>query len=415
MAGLIPLTPARGAIRTLLRAAQSANPFVVITPAGRRIPLLSVEACRAEFRHLRRVGHEIDLAGPARQMTGWQHEVPETQWPFMQFCYFGNACLQLAEADPESREAALAEVRWLIEALQTPRLSGFVTGHFGPPFGPEFRAPSVFVHGLFLNLAVRYRQTSGDRRFDTLLHRVAGALAREFRESGQGILPTYRGMVWPTDNLPALAGLVRYDAVFGSRLADVRTNYVEHMRAHYLDDHGLLASYVDLDGRQVLQGARGVGMGYALHFLRDVDPDLAAKQYARFRRLFFREALGLAAVREFPEGAVPAVDVDSGMVIFGLGTAASGFAIGACAVMGDAAAARELLRSSILAGGPVWRDEELSYAAMPPVGQAVILFAKTALLKPGRSPNNALNPADPDDPLAESPRAAGGSGIGTPP
>lgn len=355
--------------------------LAVTNESGKSVPVLSLEAYRLEFRYLRRVCHAIDLSGPATKMTGLQRDVPETQWPFMQFCYLGYACVNLAQCDPELRAEALAEAQWLIEALQTPRLTGFITDHFGPPFGEQFSTPSVFVHGLFLNLAMRYREATEDSRFDPLIHRVANALSREFSHSDQGILPTYPDMWWITDNVPALSALARYDRLFRRNLSDVTQRFLQHARAHYLDSKGLLSSYIDPFKRRPLQGARGVGISYVLHFLEDIDAGFARNQYALAKREFFRSALGFAAVREFPEGTKEEFDVDSGQVVFGLGTAASGFGIAAAAVMGDEEMTRQLLKSSALIGLPVLRGGELSYSVMPPVGQAVVLFGKTELLR----------------------------------
>ena len=102
------------------------------------------------------------------------------------------------------------------------------------------------------------------------------------------------------------------------------------------------------------------------------------------KRHFLRSTFGLAAAREFPEGLEGRPDVDSGPVLFGLGPSASGFAIAAAAIMGDAETARQLLKASVLVGMPALRRGELEYTIMPPVGQAVILFGKTLLLD---SPN----------------------------
>ena len=118
-----------------------------------------------------------------------------------------------------------------------------------------------------------------------------------------------------------------------------------------------------------------------LHFLRDVSPEFATDQYGRAREHLIRELFGFSAVREFPEGAEGQADIDSGPVIFGLGPSASGFAIPAAAVMQDVATAKSLLKASAVAGLPVLGSGELYYSAMPPVGQAVILFGKTELLK----------------------------------
>lgn len=348
---------------------------------GQSVPLFSRDAYRAEFHYLQRVCHGVDLSGPPVKMTGLQVDVPETQWPFMMFCYFGFACVNLGECDPGIRKETYAEAQWLIKALQTPRLTGFITDHFGSPFGEKFAKPSVFVHGLFLNLAVRYRAASGDMQFDPIIHRIAEALSHEFAQNQQGILPSYPDMWWITDNLPALSALVRYDRLFQKELSKVKDCFLKSVQAHYLDGKGLMSSYIDPIKRRPLQGARGVGICYALHFLIDIDSEFARQQYELAKRAFFRSTLGLAAIREFPEGVQEEFDIDSGLVVLGLGISASGFGIAAAAVMKDEQMAIELLKSSALAGLPKFEDNGLQYKTMPPVGQAVILLGKTELLK----------------------------------
>ena len=52
------------------------------------------------------------------------------------------------------------------------------------------------------------------------------------------------------------------------------------------------------------------------------------------------------------------------------------------AVMEDAETAGQLIDASAMVGLPKIGNGELAYALMPTVGQAVILFGKTLLLKP---------------------------------
>lgn len=355
--------------------------LVLTNISGAVLGIPSREAWESEFRYLSRVCHSMDLTQPGGRMTGMQTDVPETQWPFMQFCYLGFAAGNLAEARTAFRPRALEEMRWLIDAIQTPRLTGFITDHFGPPFGPGFKRPSVFVHGFFLNLVMRYRAVSGDDRYDSLARTIAAKLQEAFQLSPQGILPTYTNMWWMNDNLPALAALAACDRAFHQDTSAIRMRFLQSARTHYLDKHGLLSSYIDPGPKITLQVARGVSICYALHFLREIDSNFAKSQYAIASRVFFRESFGLAAVREFPEGEPTAFDVDSGPVVLGMGAAASGFAIGAAAVMQDQVTASKLVAASIVAGGPRFEADELSFATMPPVGQAVILFGKTELLR----------------------------------
>ncbi len=356
--------------------------LAVTNESGAAVPLFSAAAYRAEFKYLRRVFHETDLKGPSVETDGWTYNIAEAEWPLMSFAYFGYACVNLAGADPEFREPALAEARWLIDAMQTPRISGFMTPHFGPPFNPTNTTPAVFVHGHWLQLATRYRQATGDAHYDTAIHRVAQILAQGFAKSDQALLKSYPTMWWISDNFPAHSALRRYDEIFQRALSKSRLNLIKNLRTNYLDERtGLLATYVDGDKRQITQGPRGISTMYGLHFLSEIDAVFAKQQYALAKKYFIRSTLGVAAVREFPEGASGAQDIDSGPVIFGFGPSASGFAIAAAAIMGDEETTWQLLQAAAIVGLPALQHGEIQYTLMPPVGQAVVLFGKTSLVK----------------------------------
>lgn len=361
--------------------AVAADPFTAMDSDGHSIALLSVEGYRAEFRHLRRVWHGTDLKGPPVETDGWTHHIPEAEWPWMGFSYFGYACANLARWDPGLRDDALAEMRWLIEAMQTKRMSGFITRHLGEPFGTDEIHPSTFVHGHWLNLAMRYREVSGDVRYNGMIHRVAEALVRDYERTDQGILRSYKDMWWITDNGPSLSALARYDRVFKRDSSAVRKKFVASTMAHYLDPRtGMFATYVDPEHHRVIQGPRGISVFYGLHFFRDCDEEFAARHYALAKKHLIRDILGFTAAREFPEGVEGNADVDSGPLVGGMGPSASGFAIAAAAVQGDAETARRMIAASAVVGVPVFEKGELRYSLMPPVGQSVILFGKTQLL-----------------------------------
>jgi hypothetical protein len=186
----------------------------VVDENGVSVMLFSREAYRAEFRYLRDDFRNVDLAGPAVKTDGWTYNISEAEWPFLGFSYLGYACANFAKYDPVIRDEALEEMRWLIDALQSPRMSGFVAPHFGEPFAADEIHVAVFVHGHFLNLAMRYREVSGDTRYDSLIHRVAAALNQQYLGADGPVLRSYRDMWWITDNFPALAALSRYDRVF---------------------------------------------------------------------------------------------------------------------------------------------------------------------------------------------------------
>jgi hypothetical protein len=356
--------------------------FSTLDDRGTSLALFSPEAYRAEFRYLRDEFEKTDLAGPAVKTDGWTSNISEAEWPVMGFSYLGYACANFAKCNASMREEALLEMRWLIDALQTRRMSGFVTPHFGEPFGADEIHVAVFVHGHFLNLAMQYREVSGDPRYDPLIERVAAALERAYLGSDGPILRSYRDMWWITDNLPALSGLTRYDRVFQRDTSLARKRFLSSIKDYYMDKAtGLFCTYVNPEGHRQMQGARGISVMYGLHFLKDFDAAFASEQYELAKRCLVRSQLGFTAVREFPEGSGAAGDIDSGPVILGFGPSASGFAIAAAAVNGDDATAWELLKASALVGLPRLQGGKLQYMAMPTVGQAVVLFGKSELLR----------------------------------
>src|SRR6185436_185055 len=108
---------------------------------------------------------------------------------------------------------------------------------------------------------------SDDPRYDGAIHRVARLLSTGFASNSQALLKSYPTMWWISDNFPAHAALHRYDEMFHQNLSGVRIALVKSIRAHYLDKMtGLLATYVDADKRQVIQGPRGISTMYGLHF-----------------------------------------------------------------------------------------------------------------------------------------------------
>jgi len=164
----------------------------------------------------------------------------------------------------------------------TKRISGFVSSHFGAPFDGEISQPSVLVHGHVFCLIMRYHEQSGDTRYDGLAHRIAKSLAAVYAQEPSGILPSYPGIWWPTDNRPALAALKKYDMAFQTGLAnDPCQRWVNSMRTYYRDPKsGLICGYVSLLKKEPLVGPRGVGIMFAFPFLVEVDDVFAREQYA---------------------------------------------------------------------------------------------------------------------------------------
>lgn len=346
--------------------------------------IASQEACRAQFRYLKLALHAIDLKGAPVVTDGVSTNIAEAEWPFMAVAYYGYACADLAQCDPALRADAIAEMRWALAALQTPRLSGFMTPHFGPPFGSGKLTPSVFLHGHFLNLAVRYREVTGDTAFDPLMQRIATAFGEAYNRDPQGLLPSYMHppMWWLTDNCPALSALARYDRLFQTHFSAGKDKFVASVKTYYRDPKTrMFCTYADPPSHKAGQGPRGISMMYGLHFIQDFAPEFAKEQYALSKQHLFGAVFGCVAVREYPLGQERAADIDSGQLVMGFGPSASGFAIAVTAIMNDLAKGDQLLRSLAVLGLEVRQGDKLYYRQIPQVGQAMIFFGRTELWK----------------------------------
>lgn len=349
----------------------------VSAPALKFSDCVGREAELAEFRYIYSQLGMIDPKGVPTKTDGWDNIV-EAEWPFFALTYFGYAGCNLAGKYPDMAGQVLPAVKWALELIRTPRISGFAKPHFGEPFGEKIETPSALVHGHFLCLALRYRSVSKDPMFDPVSKRVAASLVRAYEADPQGILPSYPGMWWPTDNLPAFAGLKLYAKALSVEVPPVHQKWLQSMKSHYLDkDTGLMCAYVSPKDKRPAHVPRGVAVMFSIPFLVHLDADFAANQYRQAKKHLVRRTLGLAAVREFVAGKEARPDVDSGPLAFGFGPSASGFAIAAAAAMGDIELLDALVRSSTLAGAPELKDGKLRFKIVPVVGQAIMLFGKT--------------------------------------
>ncbi len=340
-------------------------------------------------------------------VTDGRSNFEKAERPFMAMIYTGMGLCNLAAKYPDLKPAAAKECTWLLDALQTNAISGFMNPHFGVPFpSGNINKASVLVHGQFLYLALLCRQTFDIRGYDMLIHKVATALATDFAKSET--LPSYPGMWYVSDNLPALAALKNYDKAFKTNLSQKPVAaFLALVKRYYLDtETGLTVAYVgDAIKKTTLSKPQGVGIMYGLPFLYEIDSAFTCSQWQTAKQFLLRNVpqllagskqaapyaaltagLGkdLYACLEHPEtkGQTEqernAANSDSGPIFFGAGTAASGFAVAAATKVNDLRLAKGLEKLAIALGKPTWTENRLYYENMvDPVGQAIVFYGKT--------------------------------------
>jgi len=133
---------------------------------------------------------------------------------------------------------------------------------------------------------------------------------------------SYYGSAWPADVMMCVAALSWHDKLFDPKYAETRKAWLEKIKEH-LDDRGLIPHAASPLSGKAVENARGSSLGLMLIFLREIDASFAAEQFSLYRSHFLDRTLGLTGVREYPKGEFGIGDVDSGPVLFQMGSVAT--------------------------------------------------------------------------------------------
>lgn len=136
-------------------------------------------------------------------------------------------------------------------------------------------------------------------------------------------------------------------------------------------------------------------MALIIRFVHEIDPAVAAAQYAGMERTFATRLLGLLpAVREFPRGVHGEGDMDSGPVILGVSAPASVVGIAAARVTGHPRAAADLRATPEVLGLPLQWGGKRSYAfGQLAVGDAFLAWS--SVVRPWNVPAPASSNVTP--------------------
>lgn len=158
---------------------------------------------------------------------------------------------------------------------------------------------------------------------------------------------------WPADQAVTLASLGRFDAAHGAHLLDAPLAGWKTVMAKHLDAKtGLPESELTGTGPGA-KHPRGCAQSYLTRYLAEVDAPLAATWWGAYRTHFLVRVGPVVGFREWPPGVERKSDVDSGPIVFGVGAAASAFALAAAKAQGDVVLAAQLSanKTAVMATG----------------------------------------------------------------
>jgi hypothetical protein len=306
------------------------------------------------------------------------------EWDFMRRTFTVLALSNRALARPAERARDLAAIDAIVDETLATLDAGVEElgdAYFLLPYArrapfldPEGR--SLFIDGEIVAM-IAARDMVEPRPATAAAARLrAGRIERAMRRSPSLSAESYPDECWTFCNTTALAGLAMLDRSRGeASYAALASDWVAHARANLVDpDTGLLVSSYTRDGR-VVDGPEGSSIWMTSANLLLIDEAFAREQYAIARRELGRSWLGFGWAVEWPRGAAPRPDVDSGPIVplLDASPGSSGLALLGASAFGDEAWLGDLLASLELAG---FRDASTDrYRAGNDVGDAVLLYA----------------------------------------
>jgi hypothetical protein len=313
--------------------------------------------------------------------TGSEHMNQE--WAYATYQMAGLGFGQIILAHPETRARYLPALDRCIERMQSPELNVFAERQWGESGFSDAALATDHGHAYlgYLNLLLSLRRLiDRDNPSAALNDRLTAALARRIERAPAMMIETYPGGSWPADVSACVGSIGLNDRALGNpEHRALLDRWGATLSRRYTDPaSGLLIQRIDFPEGAFAGQPRGSGTVVAMYFISFADRELAAELYRSFRGQCRRTLLGFGAAREYPPGVFGLGDIDSGIVVFGLGIAPSSFAYAGARTFGDFEFYRELYRTGHLAGVPLTHDGRTNYLAGGPLGNAIMLAVLTA-------------------------------------
>ena len=283
--------------------------------------------------------------------------------------------MRRSERDP-LRAQALKKARWALARLDTLDATRQFSLALDPPLGVFYLGWSNWLRGGVLTL-----QPASNRSDEELARFKAEcmALAAAFERSPTPFLQAYPALAWPVDSTVAMAALRLHDELLPARYESTIKQWLEATRNRLDPLTGLIPHRVDHRTGQPLVSARGSSQSMIVRFISEIDPIWGHEQYRLFREQFLAMPLAIPGVREYPRGINGSGDIDSGPLFFGISLSASTVTLGAALQRQDRTLAEPLLHVGEATGFPVqWRQKKRYLFGLLPVGDAFLVWAKTA-------------------------------------
>lgn len=262
------------------------------------------------------------------------NDVAPTEWPMFGSVFF------LVTAEDLQRQGKIDATRGTVrqavekaaEIVASPVTATWVRTKWGDRY---LEQENVFYRMLLIMGLSSYEKITGDGRYHATMSQQRIMLAHELAKAPLHLRNDYPEECYPADMLWAVAAIQRAARLENARHDDLARSLIAAFDGPLKARQGLPAFQADARKGWILQGARGCGNSGILLFAAELDAAVAVRWYDAYEKNFWKETGWLAGFTEMPRDSEdPLMDVDSGPVLFGFGSVASAFGIGAAKTVG---------------------------------------------------------------------------------
>ncbi|MBI4559648.1 MAG: hypothetical protein HY706_18830 [Candidatus Hydrogenedentes bacterium] len=212
---------------------------------------------------------------------------------------------------------------------------------------------NVFYRMLLIMGLSSYERLTGNSQYRSLMSHQRKTLAQELEKAPFHLRDDYPGECYPSDVLWAVAAIQHAEELENVQPGELGQHLMAVLDGPVKAPEGLPAFQVDAESGSILQGARGCGNSGILVFAAELDPLIAQDWYRAHEANFWQVTGWAVGFREFARGALEDfMDVDSGPVLFGFGSVASVFGIGAAKSVGRVDHAAPLTMEAVACAWP---------------------------------------------------------------
>jgi hypothetical protein len=261
-----------------------------------------------------------------------QHDVAGTEWPMFGSVFFLLTAEEMQKHGFKFRESAIEAVEKAAQVVASPVTATWVKTKWGEHYLDK---ENVFYRMLLILGLSSYEKITGSRQYHSLMAGQRDGLAGELAAAKYHLLDDYPGECYPNDVLWAVAAIQRAAGAEGIAHGELARKVLNVLDGPVKTAEGLPAFQVEAESARILQGARGCGSSGILIFAAELDRAVAGRWYNAYEASFWKDSEWIAGFRELPQGESKAfMDIDSGPVLFGFGSVASVFGVGAAKTNG---------------------------------------------------------------------------------